>query len=43
MESGRRSGLYWDILSRRGLSSMIIGGGLKSVLPKSSGKGSLKH
>ena len=36
---GNRSEVYWDILSARGLPSMLMRGGSKAGIPQSSGKG----
>ena len=38
MADGRISGVYRDILSRRGLSSMVMVGRFKSGIPQSIGK-----
>ena len=43
MEAGSLSGVYWAILSGQGLSSMVIGGRIKSGIPKSVGKVSFKQ
>ena len=43
MAAGSRSGVYWDLLCREVLSSMLIGGRCIAGIPKSAVKVSLKQ
>ena len=43
MVAGSRSGVHWDLLYGRGISSMVMGCRCNSGIPNSSVKGLLKY